>query len=316
MRLALVVNRADKDAACAQLAQQPHGLTEHGCAPPVERDLCACGKAFRAAESEGTDGRLLGAGNAAEPVVPAVRAIEADVEAAAHPALLQCAQQLLGDECAIGHDRGNLHAALRQPVNDLQEVGAVERLTTGELDNLHAARCHLVGDAQALLGRGLGQELVRRAHEAVPAPVVAPPREGPLDLPHVMVGIEAILLLGLESARFVREGERPLALQLHKLGLPRAKEDGVRGAEGPVAQLQRVEDTLGDEVGCRRQGVEECIGLAEPPAQPEAGVYPHVPVCAVCVHASCSLQRATGGTPQLLPERAYPLPNNEHSWGQ
>ena len=57
----------------------------------MQYDLGACGKAIFVAEFEGTDGRLLGAVNPTEPVVPSIGSVEADVKSAGNSAFLECA---------------------------------------------------------------------------------------------------------------------------------------------------------------------------------------------------------------------------------
>lgn len=79
---------------------------------------------------------------------------------------------------------------------------------------------------------------MRRVHETVAAAIIAAPRERPLDLAHEVVRVAAEVLPRLEGAGLGREGEDALAVEQVELNFPTAEEDGVAGAEAPVAEAQ------------------------------------------------------------------------------
>ena len=264
------------DGACAELAQLGYGLAQHVPVACVQHHLHARDEPPVAAEPHRAAKVVVGPRNAAHPVVPALRPVVAQADLRMAAACREPVEKPLGEQGPVGHEDVDAHPALHDAVHDLQEVGADEGFAAGNRQAGDAARGHLVHDVQALLGRGLRQHGVRSAHVAVPAPIVAAPRDRPLDAFDAAVVEVPVLLLGLERQGFVEPLEDPGLLERLEMPLPHAHEHGASRHEAPVAELRRAEGLLRKAHHAERLAVEDGVGDIAPPTKLVPGLYADV----------------------------------------
>ena len=233
----------------------------------VQAHLGSGGKTPLVAEVERRQHRVARAGDAAHPVVPALRAVVAHVELGANPALLQLVEQLLVHQLAVRVDLRDPYAVGQKRVHQLHEIAAHQRLAAGQRHLQDAA----VGDLPRQVHHGvvidLAQLRVGRGHVAVAAPVVALAGDRPVRGADEAVLIAAVLLVGRQALSRLARAHGTLLLQLLHDGAHLVADDGQRQVYLPIAQRKRLERARVDEAHAVVRPLDHGIGQFLPAPQ-------------------------------------------------
>ncbi len=119
---------------------------------------------------------------------------------------------------AIGKNHEYRDVVLHEGVDHLPEVVANERLASRDRDAADAALCHLVNEVEQLLGGGMSKLGMRRTHQAMLAPIVAPTGDGPMDVSLIAAGIAIPALLRKENGAVTARSNDAIGLHVGQPG--------------------------------------------------------------------------------------------------